>query len=103
MDAEPRRTLPPTTPLSVEDLLARCIAEIEKGATGCHLYTDLAIVTPYRSYAEMAEPETPFPKMLAETLGTERGAQDLLTQFNASFESGAYVIARIRPDLSTQE
>ena len=56
-----------------------------------------------RSYAEMAEPETPFVKMLEETLGTEQGAKDLLTQFWASFESTEYAIGAARPDLSTQE
>jgi hypothetical protein len=64
---------------------------------------DMVVVNPYRSYAEMAEPETPFDKMLAETLGSEQAAKDLLTQFWSSFEATSYLIATIRPDLSTQE
>jgi hypothetical protein len=64
---------------------------------------DLAIVSPYRSYAEMADPETPFSKMLAEALGSEQGARGLIAAFWSSFESSEYLIAANRPDLSTQE
>lgn len=64
---------------------------------------DLAVVNPYRSYAEMAEPEPPFVKLAAETLGSEQGAKDLLTQFWASIETSNYLISAPRPDLSTRE
>jgi hypothetical protein len=64
---------------------------------------DLVFVNPYRSYAEMADPETPFDKLLAEALGSEQGAQELMTQFWSCFEGGEYLIAEEVPELSTPE
>jgi hypothetical protein len=62
---------------------------------------DLMIVWPYRSYAEMAEPETPFLKLVTESVGSEAAAKALLNQFWSSFEAGSYQIVTTRPDLST--
>lgn len=65
--------------------------------------TDLDIVNPFRSYAEMAEPETPFVKMVTEALGSEQAAKGLLREFWSSFEPGHYMIVAHRPDLSTRK
>jgi hypothetical protein len=64
---------------------------------------DFEVVNPFRSYAEMADPETPFVKMVTESLGSEQAAKALMTQFWSSFEPGHYMIVAHRPDLSTQK
>jgi len=64
---------------------------------------DLVFVNPYRSWAEMADPETPFMKTMADALGSDRVARGLMKQLWGSFEPGRYTIVVHRPDLSTQE
>lgn len=64
---------------------------------------DVLVVNPYRSYAEMAGPETTFSKILAEALGSEQAGKDLTRQLWSSFEAGSYTIYASRPDLSTPD
>ncbi|MCZ7652675.1 MAG: hypothetical protein M5U13_16490 [Thermoanaerobaculia bacterium] len=61
----------------------------------------MAVVYPYKSWADMADPETPFMKVLASSVGSEEEAKKVMEQLNRSFESSVYTIYELRPDLST--
>ncbi len=61
----------------------------------------MTVVTPYKSYADMAEPETPFMKLLADSVGSEEAARATMEQLQGSFKDSNYTIYEIRSDLST--
>ena len=63
----------------------------------------MTVVFPYKSYADMAEPDPPFMKVLAQNLGSEEAAKAAMQQLNASFEETHTTIYAVRPDLSTQK
>lgn len=60
----------------------------------------LRIVTPMKSYAEMADPDPSLHKILAKSLGSEDAASATLKQFGSSFEDETYTVFAYRPDLS---
>jgi hypothetical protein len=62
----------------------------------------MTLVFPYKSYADMQEPDPPFMKVLAQQLGSEEAAKAAMQQLNASFEETRTTIYTVRPDLSTQ-
>lgn len=61
----------------------------------------MTVVNPYKSYADMADPETPFLKVLASSLGSEEAAKATMKQLSSSFEEEHYTVYAARPDLST--
>ena len=63
----------------------------------------MTVVFPYKSYADMQEPNPPFMKVLAQHLGSEEAARQTMQQLNASFEETHTTIYVVRPDLSTPQ
>jgi hypothetical protein len=61
----------------------------------------MTIASPYKSYADMADPETPFLKVAAKVLGSEGSARAVFHAFGSTIESETYTIYMARPDLST--
>lgn len=61
----------------------------------------MLLIVPYRSWAEMAEPEPALIQVLAEALGSMEAAAATMKQLGSSFGSESYTIYRRRPDLST--
>lgn len=61
----------------------------------------ILFIVPFRSYAEMAEPEPPMMQLLAEALGSKEAAVAALKQFEGSFDKESYTVYLYRPDLST--
>ena len=61
----------------------------------------MTVVFPYKSYADMQEPDPPFMKVLSTHLGSEDAAKKTMQQLNASFEETKTTIYVVRPDLST--
>lgn len=61
----------------------------------------MMFVQPFKSYADMAEPDPPFMKVLARALGSEDAAKAAMKQLNGSFEDEQYTVYAYRPDLST--
>ncbi len=61
----------------------------------------LSIVTPYKSYADMADPDPSMAKVLATSLGSEDAAKATMKQFGSSIEGSTYAVYEYRPDLST--
>ena len=59
------------------------------------------VSVPHASWADMAEPDPPFMKLLAEKLGSPEAARETMEQLQGSFEEGSYTIYALRPDLST--
>ncbi len=59
------------------------------------------IVTPMKSYAEMAEPDPSLMSILAKSLGSEAAAAATMKQFGGTIESTEYTVYAHRPDLST--
>lgn len=65
-------------------------------------HPSIALVLPYKNYADMAEPEPNFYQFLNETLGQDE-TQALFEQFSSGIKSTHYEIYTHRPDLSTPE
>jgi hypothetical protein len=63
----------------------------------------MTVVWPFKSYADMADPDPPFSKVLATELGSEDAAKSVFRQWYSSFKSQHYTIYASRPDLSTPE
>jgi hypothetical protein len=61
----------------------------------------MIFVMPFRSYAEMAEPEPSMMQVLAEALGSKEAAAAAMKQFGGSFARESYTVYRLRADLST--
>jgi hypothetical protein len=61
----------------------------------------MTVVTPFKSYAEMAEPDPPFMKLMADSLGSEAAAKETMQQLQSSFQDSTYSIYAFRKDLST--
>jgi hypothetical protein len=62
----------------------------------------MTVVFPYESYAAMQEPDPPFMKVLATSLGSEDAAKAAMQQLNESFAGASHTtIYTVRPDLST--
>ena len=61
----------------------------------------MTIASPFKSFADMADPETPFLKVLATALGSEAAAKAVFKTFGSSLESERYTVYASRPDLST--
>jgi hypothetical protein len=61
----------------------------------------MMIVSPFKSFADMADPETPFLKVLGTALGSEDAAKAVFQRFGKSLESERYTVYMARPDLST--
>ncbi len=59
------------------------------------------IVTPMKSYADMADPDPSLMKILAKSLGSESDAADTMKQFSNTIEGVDYTVYVHRPDLST--
>lgn len=63
--------------------------------------TDLTLVFPYRSYAEMEDPKPGFMEVLTKGMGTAAAAQAALKQFDDNVEEMNTTIYAHRADLST--
>lgn len=63
----------------------------------------MSIVTPMKSYAEMADPDPSLMKILAKSLGSESEAEATMKQFNSTINDSELTIYVSRPDLSTSE
>lgn len=63
----------------------------------------MSVVTAYKSYADMADPEPSLAKVLATSLGSEDAAKATMKQFSSSVEGSTYSVYEYRPDLSTQK
>lgn len=61
----------------------------------------MSVVYPYRTYAEMADPDPSFMSILAKSLGSEEEAKATMKQLGSSFDRGTYTIYEHRRDLST--
>ena len=61
----------------------------------------MMIASPFKSFADMADPETPFLKVLATALGSEGAAKSVFKTFGSCLESERYTVYATRPDLST--
>ena len=61
----------------------------------------MLFVQPFTSYADMAEPNPSFMKVLARQLGSEDSAKAVMKQLNGSFDEEHYTVYAYRPDLST--
>jgi len=61
----------------------------------------MIVATPFLSYADMAQPDPPFLKLLAESLGSEDAAKASMMRLQESFDDPNYTIYAIRHDLST--
>ncbi len=63
----------------------------------------MSIVTPMKSYADMADPDPSLMKILAKSLGSESAAADTFRKFGSTIKSTDHTIFLYRPDLSTPE
>lgn len=61
----------------------------------------ISIVSPMKSYAEMAEPNPSLMKILAESLGSKEAAEQTMNKWSASVKDYDDTIYAYRPDLST--
>jgi hypothetical protein len=61
----------------------------------------MQVVFPYKSFADMAEPDPSFMQVLAKSLGSEEAARGVMKQLGSSFEGERYTVYTPRPDLST--
>lgn len=61
----------------------------------------LNVVTPMRSYAEMADPDPSLMKILSKSLGSEADAEATMKQFSSTIKDSDYTVYVFRPDLST--
>jgi hypothetical protein len=61
----------------------------------------MQIVTPMKSYADMADPDPSLMKILAKSLGSEEAAAATMKQFGSTVERSSYTIYVHRADLST--
>lgn len=61
----------------------------------------ILFIVPFRSYAEMAEPEPSMVQLITEALGSKEAAVAALKQFEGSFEREYYTVYLLRADLST--
>ena len=61
----------------------------------------MTVAFPYPSWADMAEPDPPFMKLLADSLGSPEAAREMMEQFQSAFVDQSYTIYAFRPDLST--
>jgi hypothetical protein len=61
----------------------------------------MIVVYPYKSWADMKEPDPPFIKVLAQSVGSMEAAGAVLTQLGGSFEDEHTTVYAARPDLST--
>jgi hypothetical protein len=61
----------------------------------------MTIVSPYKSFADMAEPDPSFMKVVADSLGSA-GAAAAFKQIGTSWATQRYAVYAARPDLSTQ-
>ena len=57
------------------------------------------LVLPFRNWADLEEPETPFPAMLAQAYGDEE-ATEILTAYSNCYTHFETSIVRFRPELS---
>ncbi|MGB0134837.1 hypothetical protein [Dokdonella sp.] len=62
-----------------------------------------SIVTPMKSYAEMADPDPSLMKILAKSLGSESEATSTMKQFSSTINGSETTIYVRRADLSTPE
>jgi hypothetical protein len=61
----------------------------------------MTIVSPYKSYADMAEPDPSFFAVVAKALGSAGAAGAAFDSFGRTIQSESYTIYVARPDLST--
>jgi hypothetical protein len=61
----------------------------------------MMVIWPYRTYAEMADPEPSIMKLMDGSLGSEESARATMKQLQTSFEDSHYTLYVHRPDLST--
>ena len=64
---------------------------------------NMSIVTPMKSYADMADPDPSLMKILAKSLGSESAAAETFKKFGSTIKSTNQTIYLYRPDLSTPE
>ena len=60
----------------------------------------LSLVSPYKSWADMADPEQSFYEFLSDKMESEEEAGALLNSFSTSFEGSTYTIYRHIEDMS---
>jgi len=63
----------------------------------------MVVATGFKNYADMAEPDPPFMKVMTDALGSAEAARSTMEQLQGSFSEADYTIYAIRPDLSTPE
>ncbi len=59
------------------------------------------VVTPMKSYADMADPDPSLMKVLAKSLGSDAQAAATMKRFGGTIDHTNYTIYAYRPDLST--
>ncbi len=62
----------------------------------------LRVVTPMKSYAEMADPDPSVRALLAKSLGSDDAAGATLKQFGGALEDTQFTVFAYRPDLAAQ-
>jgi len=60
----------------------------------------VVLVVDHPNFADFAEPDKPFGKMLEESLGTKAAATALMARLDAELDSTESQIIKFRPDLS---
>lgn len=63
----------------------------------------MSIVTPMKSYADMADPDPSLMKILAKSLGSESDATETMKSFSGTYKSTENTIYMYRADLSTPQ
>lgn len=61
----------------------------------------MTVATPFANWADMAEPDPPFMKLLTDALGSPEAARETMEQLQGAFADESYTIYAFRPDLST--
>ncbi len=64
---------------------------------------DINVVWPYTSYADMAQIEPGFVKVLGDHMGSPEAARELLDGIGATIAESSSTIYVYRPDLSTPQ
>jgi len=61
---------------------------------------ELSLVIPYKTYADMAPPETSFYQAIVKHLNDKGKANTIFSQWSSNFASSHYTVYRLRADLS---
>lgn len=63
----------------------------------------MAIITPMKNYAGMAEPSPNLMEVMTKALGSKEAAEKLFDKFSTAVKKRHYTVYMYRPDLSTPE